>query len=70
MTTTKTTRTTDKPRPYGDSREPQEERRPETFRLPANISEKLAAAAEKFEVSKTYYVELALQNQFRKDNVE
>ena len=60
---------TEKPRPYGDTRPPEESRRPETFRLPASISEKLQLAAEKFECSKTYYVELALRNQFEKDRI-
>jgi hypothetical protein len=55
------------PRPYGDFREPDQERRPETFRLPIAISEALAAAAQAFECSKTFYVELALRNQFEKD---
>ena len=70
----KTTRgmkpTTDTPRPYGDFREPEEERRPESFRLPVSICERLNAAAEKFECSKTFYIELALRNQFKKDGIE
>ena len=34
------------------------------------MSEKLAAAAEKFDCSEAFYVELALRNQFRKDGIE
>lgn len=60
---------TETPRPYGDFREPEEERRSGTFRLPASTSEKLAAAAAKFDCSKTFYLELALKNQFEKDRI-
>jgi hypothetical protein len=70
MTTTKTAKTeTAKPRPYGDTRKPEELRHPETFRLPASICEKLSAAAQKFDCSKTFYLELALTNQFKKDGI-
>ena len=60
----------ERPRPYGDIRQPEELRRPETFRLLESISEGLAEAAEKFDCSKAYYVELALRNQFAKDRIE
>ena len=70
MTTTKTAKTeTAKPRPYGDTRKPEELRHPETFRLPASVCEKLSAAAQKFDCSKTFYLELALTNQFKKDGI-
>jgi hypothetical protein len=70
MTATKTTKTeTAKPRPYGDTRKPEELRHPETFRLPASICEKLSAAAQKFDCTKTFYLELALTNQFKKDGI-
>jgi hypothetical protein len=67
MTTTKTE--TAKPRPHGDTRKPEELRHPETFRLPASICEKLSAAAQKFDCTKTFYLELALTNQFKKDGI-
>jgi hypothetical protein len=67
--TTRTKSESERPRPYGDTRPPDEAKRPETFRLPASISEKLEQAAEKFDCSKTYYIELALRNQFAKDGV-
>src|ERR1700757_4055341 len=70
MTTTKTAKTEiAKPRPYGDTRKPEELRHPETFRLPASICERLSAAAQKFDCSKTFYLELALTNQFKKDGI-
>lgn len=57
------------PRPFGDFREPEKEKRSESFRLDASTSEKLARAAEKFNCSKTFYIELALKNQFEKDRI-
>ena len=60
----------DKPRPYGDTRPAPEVKRPKTFRFGPEFWDKLALATEKFDCSETYYVELALRNQFRKDGIE
>jgi hypothetical protein len=73
MSTTKKmkTATAESPRrPYGDFREPEPPKQSETFRLPTSISERLARAAEHFDCSKTFYVELALRNQLEKDKIE
>jgi hypothetical protein len=68
MTTTKPTK--DKPRPYGDTRPPKEPTRMESFRLRRSISEMLHRATQNFDCTKTYYVELALSNQFQKDGIQ
>ena len=68
MTTTRSTK--DKPRPYGDTRPQKELTRMESFRFRQSISEMLQRATHSFDCTKTYYVELALSNQFQKDGIQ
>jgi len=42
----------------------------ESFRFRQSISEMLQRATHSFDCTKTYYVELALSNQFQKDGIQ
>jgi hypothetical protein len=57
--------------PYGDEpRIPTERKRPRSIRFDSETLRKLDAAAERFGVSATHYVTLALRNQFKQDQID
>jgi hypothetical protein len=58
---TKEKKPTEKPRPYGQGKQPK------NLRFTPETIEKLREASRREGVSETVYVEKALRNQFRKD---
>jgi hypothetical protein len=58
------------PLPYGDVARVKESTQIKSIRFKSSTLSRLAAAALKYQVSKTHYIELALRNQFDKDEIQ
>jgi hypothetical protein len=63
-----TTRT--KARPYGDTEPPVQLKKAVNLRLTVEMIGRLKAASEKFDVTLTRYIEIAIRNQFQNDGIQ